>query len=389
MKSPFIKFLHVLLVAAVFVLCGCETTPKPTPAPLAQPAIKPANDFEAALLHEPVHAEALAKYALQLATQANATKDSTQADQLRQRAVEFARVAQKHGTSNVLIPLLLEEIRPDGTKVEKTHSNNAEANRLIHEGEANFGRGDMDAALDCYRRALKADPTSSRAALYAGDVYFTKREFADALPWFEQAIALQPDSETPYRYRADALMRLRRYDEAGANYIDAFLCAPFTPIPTQAFTHWISERRMKLQRPDSSFIIGSIQPEEGKFSLVLHSEKTNWISLAYAVARAKYADDNNISPKNYRHSLTEELTALRTVITIAGEMAQNDPANEELKQHKPVLDLLAQLDREGLLEAHILLDRLNESIAGDYVAYLAQHRGQLSQYIRQYWLNQT
>lgn len=385
--------MRLLLLAAFSIVAfsGCDTTPKPPQqASSSNPAgLVPVDEYERAVLTIEDNGKAMANHALHLSNLANAETDNGKARDLRKRSVEFAQGAIARGSDHPLLPMLLAETRPDGSRVEKLFSKNPRANRLLQEGEVKFSRGDMEGALACYTEALEADPTSAHAALFAGDVYFSKHEFADALPWFGRAIAINPLFETPYRYRADALMRLRRYDEAGADYIDAFISAPFTPLPTKALNSWIADRRLKLQPPDSSFIVGGLQPDNDKFALGLHPDHINWISLAYVAARAKYTEDHGIAVKGYRQSLAEELDAIRAVITIAGEIGQNDPTDEHYTTHKAALDRLKQIDQAGLLEAHILLDRLNQDLAQDYGPYLSEHRQRLRTYLREYWLGMT
>lgn len=48
---------------------------------------------------------------------------------------------------------------------------------------------------------------------------------------------------------------------------------------------------------------------------------------------------------------------------------------------------LAQLDREGLLEAWIVLNHADQGILQDYDAYREGHRGELRKYLEKYVLH--
>lgn len=400
MRTPALVLLSFALLA------GCETASTPTaPTPTtayrkttpaaatAAPDIiaqlKPADAFEAALLKPPVKIQALAEHAQKLDHLANIEDNADTARDLRRRAYAFADAAKKAGSDDLMLPLILAAIRPDGTKVPVVHSDNAAVNQLLTEGETKFGRGDFDGALTCYQKALELDPKSYRAALFAGDVFFSKQEPAAAVTWFDRAIAIDPNQETAYRYRADALMRLGRTAEAGEGYINAFLSAPFTPIPTTMLNRWIAGQGLTLSRPDPHFPVGSLQVRDGKFAVVVDPQASGPLGLMYAIARNKYADDHKIAPADYRHSLAEEIEALHTMLIVGAELEEKDPNDPETKAHAAQVHFMTQLEQDGLLPAFILLDRPTEGIAKDYPAYLAQHRDVLVRYINTVWLKKA
>lgn len=80
--------------------------------------------------------------------------------------------------------------------------------------------------------------------------------------------------------------------------------------------------------------------------------------------------------KQYRHSLKEEAEALRSVIARA----------KALKPAKlnPQIAGLAELDRNGVLEAFILMANPDPDIAQDHAAYLRTNRDKLRQYVLSY-----
>ena len=82
--------------------------------------------------------------------------------------------------------------------------------------------------------------------------------------------------------------------------------------------------------------------------------------------------------KQYRHSLAEEVAALQGALEAM--------ANQKVPDNKldPTLKALKALDKDGMLECWILLDRPDHGIAQDYVAYRAAHRDLLHAYIAKY-----
>ena len=79
----------------------------------------------------------------------------------------------------------------------------------------------------------------------------------------------------------------------------------------------------------------------------------------------------------YRHSLAEELDALRSVITLA-------TVDNKVKNLSPSLAKLKKLNDEGLLEAYILLAHADEGISKDHPAYLQANREKLRRYMIEY-----
>jgi hypothetical protein len=83
--------------------------------------------------------------------------------------------------------------------------------------------------------------------------------------------------------------------------------------------------------------------------------------------------------KTYRHSLSEEADALRSVITLA-------TTDKKTKKLNPQLAKLKKLNDEGLLEAFILLALPDAGITKDHPFYLKQNRDKLRRYVVEYIL---
>jgi tetratricopeptide (TPR) repeat protein len=83
---------------------------------------------------------------------------------------------------------------------EMAFSGTAEVQAAMREGEAAFVKGDLDAAVAAYARALALDPHQYDAALFTGDVSFKKKDHEQADKWFARAVEIDPNRETAYRY---------------------------------------------------------------------------------------------------------------------------------------------------------------------------------------------
>ncbi|MBN2223257.1 MAG: tetratricopeptide repeat protein [Deltaproteobacteria bacterium] len=83
-------------------------------------------------------------------------------------------------------------------------------------GLAFMGTGDLDKALDCYNKAVKADPRYPYAYINRAWLYNLTGEFAKALPDCTKAIDLKPAYylAAAYNNRAWAYCGLGRYEEA-------------------------------------------------------------------------------------------------------------------------------------------------------------------------------
>lgn len=84
--------------------------------------------------------------------------------------------------------------------------------------------------------------------------------------------------------------------------------------------------------------------------------------------------------ENYRHTLKEEVDALSMVVTVFGEMQQQN----KVKAPEPSLVMLARFQAEGMLEPYVLLTRADNGIVRDYAAYQAAHRDKLIQFVERY-----
>jgi protein O-GlcNAc transferase len=90
------------------------------------------------------------------------------------------------------------------------------AEELFHRGNALYRDGDLAGAAECYRRALRIDPSFAAANFNLGCTLDILSGPAEALPQFEKACALRPEWFEAHQNYAFALARVGRMPEAVA-----------------------------------------------------------------------------------------------------------------------------------------------------------------------------
>ncbi|HKP83109.1 MAG TPA: tetratricopeptide repeat protein [Pyrinomonadaceae bacterium] len=238
----------------------------------------------------------------------------------------------------------------------------------MREGEAAFAKGEFPKALENYQRALVLDPKLYEAALMIGDIYFKSAEQVKASEWFARAIEINPDREAAYRYWGDSLMKQGRVSEAGDKFVESYIAEPYSRAARTGFLNWAEKVHVNLNHPrvDIPAGVGS-SAAWVTYSLV----RASWASTEFL---KQYPDE-----KAYRHSMKEEAAAMRAALKVLDEQ-------KSTKNIDPSLQIIRKLDKEGLLEAFILLGLPDEGIAQDFKAYRATNIENLRRYVKQYVL---
>jgi len=206
------------------------------------------------------------------------------------------------------------------------------------------------------------------------------QDYENAERYYQKAIEIDPDRETAYRYSATYLMKQKKYDQARDRYIEAYIAEPYGGMSTRGITQWAEVTGARLSHPKVD-IPEFKYDSNGKPTTVMNENSLTEGSkawLAYSLSRDSWHKEKfaKTFPKEtkYRHTLQEEVEALRSVLASA----------KEQKLSHPQFDILQKLDSDGLLEAFVLLAHPDDGIAQDYQSYRKDNRAKLRQYVLNY-----
>lgn len=344
--------------------------------------------LEKIVAREPDNAEMHYKLASSLLGLAANTADEATRKAMRVRSRNEFIKAKQLGIGEPNVDAMIQGIPVDGSD-SAAFSANPQANELMKEGEALFSQGKLEEALKAYQRSLALDPKLYHAALFCGDVFMERGDFDNAEIWYQKAIAIDPTIETAYRYSATPLMKQGKTDAARDRYIEAFITEPYGRFAVAGLVTWGRTTNTLLAHPKIDIPTDVTFDEKGNAKINLDAStllggarsdgSTAW--LAYGVARTSWRKEQFQktfpNEKVYRHSLPEEVDALRSVLNLA-------LADKKITTLNPSLAKLKKLNDDGLLEAFILLAHVDEGISKDHPAYLKQNRDKLRRYVVEY-----
>jgi tetratricopeptide (TPR) repeat protein len=347
--------------------------------------------FEKLAAKYPQDRDVLKTYGFLVMGQTAYVKDPAARKEARRRGRELLLKAQQLGADDALLRSMLESVPADGGDDAKL-SSKKEAEDAMREGEAAFAKKDFPKAIEMYQAALLFDPNLYEAALFIGDCYYSTADQKKATEWFGRATTINPDRESAYRYWGDSLMKQGKVTEAGDKFVEAYLAEPYSRLSRSAFLSWGERVNINLNHPQVDIPTDVTAQQQGQVTInvdpntLKKDDKSGagaaW--LTYGFVRASWTKEftkQYPDEKKYRHSLKEEAAALRGALkSYQGQQAKN-PQNTD-----PSLQLLAKLEKEGLLESYILLALPDEGIAQDYPEYRRTHLEDLRRYVKQYVL---
>jgi tetratricopeptide (TPR) repeat protein len=329
----------------------------------------------------PNDAEVRLKLGFALLAQALNTPAGSERMRFRIKARNSFIKAHDLGDNSELVKGLIDGLPEDGSD-GKGYSDNAAANKAMEKAEASFSSGKLDDALSNYQKALQLDPRCYFAALFSGDVYMQQEKYADAEVWYQRAITIDPNIETAYRYSATPLMKQEKYDEARARYVEAYITEPYNRLAASGIIQWGQVTKTRLGHPKID-IPETTVGADGKANTTINASPADdgsmaWI--AYSATREAWKKEKFAkaypNEKVYRHSVKEEADALRSVVSMA--------RSTKPKTLNSQIELIDKMDKDGVLEAFVLMAIPDQGIASDYANYLRQHRDSLRKYVVTY-----
>ena len=302
----------------------------------------------------------------------------------RKRAREILTQAVKLGSRSPLTALI-DGIPPDGGD-DGSFSPRKEVDDVMREGEAAFAKGEFPKAIELYQRALLLDPKLYEAALFLGDVYYKSAEQIKAGEWFARAIEINPDRETAYRYWGDSLIKQGKVTEAGDKFLEAYIAEPYNRLARSGFVQWGERVNVRLAHPRVEFQANVNKKSDTETTITidpnaLGKDGSSAAWLVYSLVRSNWTTEfakQYPNEKAYRHSLKEETAAIRAALKSLDEK-KGVTADRSLQ-------ILSKLDKEGLLEAFVLLAMPDAGIAVDFPAYRKTNVAELRRYVKQYVL---
>ena len=399
--------LFVLFAAALVSFnaspVGAQTVDTKVLQDKVDPLIKQGNLIEAlpileklALL-EPNNSETHLTLGFALLAKTRTVTDENEITQLLIRARKSFVRAKQLGNTEPKLDAFIEGIPENGLIRKETP--NTEVEKLMVEAETFFAQGKMDEALKKYQKAFQLDPTLYNAALYSGDVYVKREDYPNAETWYQKAIQVDPLRETAYRYSATPLMRQKKYEQARDRYIEAYFNEPFNKLAVGGLVQWSQVTGIQLGHPKIDIPASVGSGKNGEVNITLGMGEDNgdgsFAWTVYGLSRATWqtskeglgTDFKKAYPNEtvYRHSLAEELAALKTTVTVLKESMSSE--KKSIKKLNPQLASLIKLHDEDLLEPYILLVMADQGIFQDYAPYLKQNRDKMRRYVVQYVVN--
>lgn len=327
------------------------------------------------------------RYGMALLMNSATITDVDQRKKARIQAKQALTKARSLGDKSSLM-ILINEIPDDGSW--GSFSDRADVEAAMQAGEAAYVKGDFEAAIQQYQKALALDPKNYHAALFIGDSNFASGHYDEAGTWFEQAIAIEPNAETAYRYWGDALIKQQKWEQAKSKFLDAVVAEPYNQHSWAGLIQWANLRGMMLVAPnivppskvEDTAKGANITIDANSLGKAKSDDPAGAAWITYPMKHVLWKNEGEFQKhypdeKVYRHSLAEEVDAFTTVLKVYDELtAKKKPA-----QVDPQIAKLQELRDRGFLEPYILLQRADAGIAQDYPAYREAHRDKLRDYI--------
>jgi tetratricopeptide (TPR) repeat protein len=311
----------------------------------------------------PDSAELRVLYGSALLTKSKQINDNEEAKKAAALALEQFQAAKRLGSDEAGLDEMIKALGGDPTNGGGAKENKDAS--AFDQAEIKFAQSKFDEALVLYRKALEENPKNYEAALYSADCLMQLKDYENAEKFYQKAIAIDPERETAYRYSATYLMKQKKYDEARDCYINAVIAEPYNEMSYRGIEQWANVTGGKLSHPDIDYPKDDETLDAASPWSVYRSTRNEWKNKKFAEAYP--------SEKDYRHSIKEEVEALRALIK----------ANDG-KRDKKQFETLQRLESEGLLEAYVFFAHSDSGVATDYKVYRKDNQPKLRQYFLNY-----
>ena len=324
-------------------------------------------------------------YGWSLVAKSKQISETEEAKKLSAKALEQFKEAKRLGLNdpaNDSLIAILSGQPSTGTDIGSApnYSANPQAEKLMNDAESLYAQSKYDEAIKLFEQALALDSKIYMAGTSGGDSYVAKGDWENAEKWYQKAIAIDPNRETAYRYSATPLMKQKKYDQARDRYIEAYIVEPYSSMSSRGINQWAQITGKNLGHPEVEIPDFTFDNKGKAIPKAPMSANDRSISpwLTYLATRESWKNEkfSKAFPKEqqYRHTLMEEVESLRGAVKAA----------QDQKSPNKQFEVLDRLDKEGLLEAFVLLAQPDEGIARDQVEYLKNNRPKLRQYVANY-----
>jgi hypothetical protein len=176
-------------------------------------------------------------------------------------------------------------------------------------------------------------------------------------------------------------MKQGKLDEARNFYIDAYIRAPYDKLAISGIVQWAQATKTAVGHPklDVPEITFGADGKQNTNITVSPSDDGSMAWMAYVTTRDDWKKTKfaKAHPKDaYRHTVAEEADALKSVVSMARSLKP--------KTLNSQIATIEQMDKDGVLEAFILLARPDRSIAGEHRAYVRSNADKLRLYVTKY-----
>jgi tetratricopeptide (TPR) repeat protein len=212
----------------------------------------------------------------------------------------------------------------------------------------------FDAALDMFKKAIKADTSYAMAVMSLGYAYSARGEFENAIEQMEHYIRLAPDAADPRASFADILFRAGRYDEALDQYNESLKLKP---------DYWYAINKIG----DVYALLGRLNEADKQFDLGMSKTVLNNQVRATHLAveailqfqRGKYDEAFRLCEQSLALDSVNGKAAFARVMALI-KLKKFDAAGATIEEIRNEIVRRNLAESQAMLEFHLLRAKLDE-----------------------------